>query len=70
MVTPKARAKHKLLFNKLALEVGLLNIKVRLKEHNKVGPKLLLINFVTPKARAKHELLFYELASKAGLLNI
>jgi len=31
LVTPKVKAKHELLFNKLASEVGLLNNKVRLK---------------------------------------
>ncbi len=36
LVTPKAVAKTKLLFSKLASEVGLLSIKVRLKQHNKV----------------------------------
>jgi hypothetical protein len=36
LVTPKAGAKHELLFNELAQEVGLLNIKVGLKQDNKV----------------------------------
>ncbi len=36
LVTPKAVAKPTLLFSKLASEVGLLSIKVRLKQHNKV----------------------------------
>jgi hypothetical protein len=31
LVTPKDRAKHELLFNEPASEVGLLNIQVRLK---------------------------------------
>jgi hypothetical protein len=35
-VTPKAAAKLDLLFNKLASEVVLLNIKVRPMQHNKV----------------------------------
>ncbi len=35
-VTPKAAAKHELLRNKPVSEAGLLNIQVRLKEHNKV----------------------------------
>jgi hypothetical protein len=35
-VTPEAEAKNELLFNKLGSEVGLLNIKVPLKYHNKV----------------------------------
>ncbi len=36
LVTPKAGAKHELLFNKAASMAGLLYIKVRLKQHNKV----------------------------------
>jgi hypothetical protein len=36
LVTPKGGAKHELWFNKQALEVGLLTIYVRLKEHNSV----------------------------------
>ncbi len=36
LVTPKAGAKHELLFNEPASEVGLLNIQVGLKLHNKV----------------------------------
>jgi hypothetical protein len=33
---PQVGAKHELLFNEPASEVGLLNIKVGLKQHNKV----------------------------------
>jgi hypothetical protein len=35
LVTPKAAAKCELLFNKLTSEASLLNILVRLTEHNK-----------------------------------
>jgi hypothetical protein len=38
LVKPKAAAKHELLFNQPASEMGLLNIKVRLKQHKKVCP--------------------------------
>jgi hypothetical protein len=33
LVTPKATAKHELLFNKPVLEARLLNIEVGLKQH-------------------------------------
>ncbi len=36
LVAPTVGAKHELLFKKLASEIGLLHIKVRLMQHNKV----------------------------------
>jgi len=53
----------------LASEVGLLNIKVRLKQHNSVTEFVAItaLNLVTPKAEAKQELLFNKLSTKVGI---
>jgi hypothetical protein len=54
--TPKAGAKHELLFNKL--EVGLLNISLTLVAQQSAAKIIPLtnVNLVTPKAGAKYEL--------------
>ncbi len=52
-------------------EVGLLNILVGAKQHNKITSIILtltVLNHVTPKAAAKHDLLFNKLASEHKLL--
>ncbi len=72
VVTPKAGAKHEILFNKMASEVGLLNIKSGLSstikcDQNKIWQFWIL---VTHKAGAKHEILFNKMDLEVGLLNI
>jgi hypothetical protein len=72
LLTPKAGAKHELLFNKPACVADLLNIQVGLKRHisvTKIIP-LTFMNLVTPKGQTKYKLLFNKLASVAGWLNI
>jgi len=61
LVTLKAVGKYELLLNKLASEVSLLNIQVRLVTVKKL---------VTLKAVAKYELLFNKLASEVNLLSM
>jgi hypothetical protein len=58
LITPKVGAKHEILFNKPALEAGLLNIQDRLKRHNSVTKivSVTVMNFVIPKAATKQEL--------------
>ncbi len=79
LVTPKAAAKHELLFNKLAFQVYL-SAKVATEAglFNKSSSSsaalgvtkfvaTIFINLVTPKAAAKHELLFNKQAFQAYL---
>ncbi len=73
LVTPKAGVKYKLLFNKLASEVGLLmNIKFNLSSTTKCTKiiSMSIVNLVTPRAGVKHKLLLNKLPSEVGLLNI
>ncbi len=73
LVTPKVRAKHELLFCKLASEVYLWNILSVTQVSKQSVTNIIsvtIVNLVTPKGRAKHEPLFYRPASEMGLLSI
>jgi len=64
LVTPKAGAKYKVLFNILASKTRFLDINVGLKAQLSVAKFLAMIpmNLVAPKAGPKLELLFNKLA--------